>query len=132
MPIDSERHHRPHAGQQNQNPTGDPEHRSTIVRHLHKSTLPAKPHYPRPKAIEKSRIRPTYAGANMGHPDGVASSGLNRSPRSGVTSITLQTYATPITAPFGCPMFAPAYVGRIRLFSIAFTRGHWGLSTRNR
>jgi len=25
--------------------------------------------YPRLKAIEKSRFRPTYAGANMGHPD---------------------------------------------------------------
>jgi hypothetical protein len=23
------------------------------------------------KAIEKGRFRPTYAGANMGHPDGV-------------------------------------------------------------
>jgi hypothetical protein len=32
--------------------------------------------YPRLKAIEKSRLQPTYAGANMGHPDSVIDSGL--------------------------------------------------------
>src|ERR1700761_1996405 len=32
-------------------------------------TLPAKPHSPHLKALEEGRIRPTYAGANMGHPD---------------------------------------------------------------
>jgi hypothetical protein len=32
--------------------------------------------YPRLKAIEKSRFRPTYAGANMGHPDRVVYPGF--------------------------------------------------------
>ena len=52
---------------------------------------------PRLKASEKGRNRPTYAGANMGHPDRVVSSGSDRCiiSRSGVTGIALQTWAYP-------------------------------------
>jgi len=49
---------------------------------------------------------------------------LHQPPGLIVASISSQTYPTPITALSGCPMFAPAYVGRKRLFSIAFSRGH--------
>jgi hypothetical protein len=54
-----------------------PYHRSVRVPHVRTSVrgpnkmgeAPQLLCYPRLKAIEKSRLRPTYAGANMGHPD---------------------------------------------------------------
>ncbi len=88
------------------------------------STLPVKAF----EVASPHRFRPTYAGANVGHPSN--SSGLitNRSiPRSDPgSSITPQTFPLPLSDPHssvsqeslseldGCPMFASAYMGRKR------------------